>query len=43
MSETFGEYSVLGKPIRRVDAKAKVTGQARYAADTEVPNMLWGL
>jgi CO/xanthine dehydrogenase Mo-binding subunit len=42
MSETFGEYSILGKPIRRVEAKAKVTGQAKYAADTEVANMLWG-
>jgi len=37
-----GEYSILGKKMPRVDAKAKVTGQAKYAADYEFPNMLWG-
>ena len=42
MDETFGNYSILGKAIPRVDAKAKVTGQAKYAADFEVANMLWG-
>ncbi len=36
------EYSVLGKPMPRVDARLKVTGQAKYAADIEVANMLWG-
>src|SRR4030042_5088469 len=35
------EYSVIGKRIPRVDAKAKVTGAARYAADLELPGMLW--
>jgi 4-hydroxybenzoyl-CoA reductase subunit alpha len=35
------EYSVIGKRIPRVDAKAKVTGEARYAADIELPGMLW--
>ena len=34
-------YSILGKPIPRVDARAKVTGQAKYAADIELPDMLW--
>ena len=42
MGETFGEYSIIGKPIPRVDAKAKVTGAAKYAADIEEANMLWG-
>jgi 4-hydroxybenzoyl-CoA reductase subunit alpha len=42
MDETFGNYSILGKAIPRVDARAKVTGQAKYAADIEVANMLWG-
>jgi 4-hydroxybenzoyl-CoA reductase subunit alpha len=37
-----GEYSVIGKPIPRVDARLKATGQARYAADLEEANMLWG-
>src|SRR4030067_1001504 len=36
------EYSIIGKSIPRVDAKAKVTGEAKYAADIEVPDMLWG-
>lgn len=35
------EYSVIGKRIPRVDAKAKVTGEAKYAADFEMPGMLW--
>jgi CO/xanthine dehydrogenase Mo-binding subunit len=34
--------SVIGKPIPRVDARAKVTGEAKYAADIEVADMLWG-
>jgi CO/xanthine dehydrogenase Mo-binding subunit len=42
MDETFGNYSVIGKPMPRVDARAKVTGEAKYAADFEVANMLWG-
>ncbi|MFC2051015.1 xanthine dehydrogenase family protein molybdopterin-binding subunit [Chloroflexota bacterium] len=42
MEETFGEYSIIGKSMPRVDARAKVTGQAKYAADIEVANMLWG-
>ena len=36
------EYSVIGKRVPRVDAKLKVTGQAKYAADFELPDMLWG-
>jgi len=36
------EYSIIGKPMPRVDAKAKVTGEAKYAADIEVADMLWG-
>ncbi len=36
------ELSVIGKPIPRVDARAKVTGEAKYAADIEVADMLWG-
>ncbi len=34
-------YSVIGKRIPRVDARAKVTGEAKYAADYEMPGMLW--
>jgi 4-hydroxybenzoyl-CoA reductase alpha subunit len=37
----MAEYSLIGKPIPRVDAKAKVTGEAKYAADYSLPDMLW--
>src|SRR4030042_1023090 len=36
------EYSIIGKPFPRVDARAKVMGEAKYAADIEMPDMLWG-
>ena len=42
VKQNVGEYSILGKRMPRVDAKAKVTGQAKYAADYEFPGMLWG-
>lgn len=35
------EYSVIGKRIPRVDGRVKVTGEAKYAADFELPGMLW--
>ena len=35
-------YSVIGKRVPRVDARLKVTGGAKYAADFELPGMLWG-
>jgi CO/xanthine dehydrogenase Mo-binding subunit len=34
-------YSVIGKRLPRVDAKEKVTGGAKYAADYSLPGMLW--
>jgi 4-hydroxybenzoyl-CoA reductase subunit alpha len=33
--------NVIGKPRRRVDARAKVTGQTRFADDLAAPRMLW--
>ncbi len=36
------EYSVVGKPLTRVDGRVKVTGQAQYAGDITLPNMLHG-
>lgn len=36
------EYSVLGKRVPRVDAKVKVTGDARYTFDVVLPRMLYG-
>src|SRR5439155_1086080 len=38
----MAEYRVIGKPVARVDAVDKVTGAARYAADMNLPGMLWG-
>src|SRR3954453_13479851 len=35
------EYTVLGKPVPRVDAVDKVTGGAKYAADVNLPGQLW--
>jgi 4-hydroxybenzoyl-CoA reductase alpha subunit len=35
------EYSVIGKRVPRVDGRVKVTGEAKYAADFELPGMLW--
>jgi len=34
--------SPLGAPINRVDGRAKVTGQARYAAEHQVPGLAHG-
>ena len=37
----MAEFSVIGERLPRVDAREKVTGQARYAADYSLPDMLW--
>jgi len=36
------KYSVVGKPVVRVDGRVKVTGQAEYSGDITLPNMLHG-
>jgi len=40
MREAHG-YTVIGKKTTRTDAVAKVTGEARYATDVYLRNMLW--
>ncbi len=35
------DYAVIGKRVPRIDAKEKVMGQAKYAADYSLPHMLW--
>ena len=35
------ELSVIGKRVPRVDSREKVTGEAKYAADYSLPDMLW--
>jgi 4-hydroxybenzoyl-CoA reductase alpha subunit len=37
---TKKHFSVIGKPRRRVDGRAKVTGQTRFADDVTLPRML---
>ncbi len=38
----MAEYSVVGKRLPRVDAPAKATGAAQYAADLRLPGLLTG-
>jgi len=38
----MSEYSIIGKPTVNVDGVAKVTGEAVYAFDMTLPNMLYG-
>ena len=35
------ELSIIGKRFPRVDAKEKVIGEAKYAADYSMDGMLW--
>ncbi|MCG8348001.1 MAG: molybdopterin-dependent oxidoreductase [Chloroflexales bacterium] len=35
-------FRLIGRPLPRVDARAKLTGQATYTHDIRVPNMLHG-
>jgi nicotinate dehydrogenase subunit B len=35
------EFRIMGKPVRRTDALAKVTGKAQYAGDIRLPGMLY--
>ena len=41
LDATGEPYRVVGHPIDRVDARAKVTGEARYAIDTGMPDTLY--
>ena len=36
------EFAVMGQPTRRIDAVARVTGQAKYSQDIVVPGMVYG-
>jgi CO/xanthine dehydrogenase Mo-binding subunit len=36
------DYKHVGQPYSRKDAQKKVTGQAQYAFDLELPGMLYG-
>lgn len=34
-----GEFQVIGKPVPRIDSGVKVTGEAEFGIDVQVPNM----
>ncbi len=36
----WGEFRVIGRPLRKVDGLAKATGQAQYTDDIALPGML---
>ena len=38
--KTVGQYNLIGKPVNRLDAVEKVTGQAMYTGDFRVPGMV---
>ncbi len=37
----LSEFALMGKPVKRTDAVAKVTGKALYAGDVRLPGMLY--
>ena len=39
---TLISTNTIGKPVSRVDGPAKVTGQAKYAAEFNVPGLAHG-
>ena len=41
MAQAQQEYSVVGKRIPRIDAYERVTGQAQYTGDIQLPGMLY--
>ena len=38
----MAEYSVVGKPLPRIDGKIKATGEAKFTDDAMLPGMLYG-
>ncbi len=41
VAKPLSRFKVMGKPHRRLDARAKVTGKALYAGDVRLPGMLY--
>jgi len=39
--KNYSQFTVSGKPALRLDAVEKVTGQAKYTADIQLPGMLY--
>ncbi len=41
--KSAGQFQRIGKPEQRLDARAKVTGQAEYGIDVDLPGMLYAV
>jgi len=41
VTKSVAEFTIMGKPVKRTDAVAKVTGKAQYAGDIRLPGMLY--
>lgn len=41
VAKSMSEFTVMGKPTKRMDAVAKVTGKAQYAGDVRLAGMLY--
>lgn len=41
VTKSVSQFTIMGKPVKRTDALAKVTGKAQYAGDIRVPGMLY--
>ena len=41
VTKSVSEFRVMGRPEKRRDARAKVTGRAQYAGDIRLPGMLY--
>lgn len=39
--KSISEHTISGKPIKRTDARLKVTGEAKYTSDIRLPGMLY--
>jgi nicotinate dehydrogenase subunit B len=39
--KAVSDFQVMGKPVKRTDARAKVTGEAQYTGDIRLPGMLY--
>ena len=39
--EDYTKYTFIGKPYHRLDAKLKVTGEAKYTGDMKLPGMVF--
>lgn len=42
MAAAAPEFTVIGRPIPRVEGPDKVTGRAKYSADVDLTGLLWG-